>query len=98
MKITKKLFETALLILAVLSLTGCKKDKIDSHGQEYVEVESVELNETSANLLPGGTLQLVATVLPDDATHKGVTWKSNQTSVATVSDKGLVTAKGLGQC
>ena len=63
-----------------------------------MEVESVELNETSANLLPGGTLQLVATVLPDDATHKGVSWSSNQTGVATVSDKGLVTAKGLGQC
>lgn len=41
-------------------------------------------------------MQFVARVLPDDATHKGVTWKSNQTGVTTVSDKGLVTAKGVG--
>ncbi len=42
------------------------------------------------------TGQLQATVLPADATNKGVDWSSSNTAVATVSSAGLVTAKGVG--
>ena len=38
---------------------------------------------------------LTATVQPPEATNKTVTWESDKTSVATVSD-GTVTAKGVG--
>ena len=43
-----------------------------------------------------GTQNLQATVIPDDVTEKTVTWSSSDTSVATVDDKGNVTAVGKG--
>ncbi|MDR2585403.1 MAG: immunoglobulin domain-containing protein, partial [Prevotellaceae bacterium] len=42
-------------------------------------------------LSPGDVLQLVATVLPSNATDRSVTWSSNNTSRATVTSNGLVT-------
>ncbi|MBQ8279207.1 MAG: Ig-like domain-containing protein [Roseburia sp.] len=60
-------------------------------------VTGVSLNKTSATLTSkGATTQLTATVSPSSATNKSVTWKSSNTSVATVSSNGLVTAVGNG--
>ncbi len=53
---------------------------------------SIELNQTGAELTEGETLQLMVTVLPEDATDKTVTWESSNESVATVDENGLVTA------
>lgn len=50
-----------------------------------------------ATLNPGQTQQLTAVVLPDNATDKSVTWSSENTSVATVDQNGLVTAVDVGQ-
>lgn len=57
---------------------------------------SISLNNTSAELNTGETLQLTATVLPSNATNKTVTWTTSNSSVATVSSNGLVTAKAVG--
>lgn len=61
-----------------------------------IPVESVELSASEENLNVGGTLQLNATVNPNNATNKAVTWSSNHEDIATVSDTGLVTAKATG--
>ena len=45
----------------------------------------------------GQTFQLEATVVPDNAADKSVTWMSDNESVATVSSTGLVTAVGEGE-
>ena len=55
----------------------------------------ITLDQTSLALNPGGTATLTATVTPDDAEDKTVTWTSSNTRVATVSN-GAVTAAGLG--
>lgn len=60
-----------------------------------VEVTSVTLNTTTLNLTVGETSQLLATVLPTNATNKTVTWSTANASIATVSG-GLVTAIGEG--
>ena len=39
------------------------------------------------------TRQLTATVLPEDADNKTVTWESSDETVATVDSNGLVTAQ-----
>ncbi|MBQ0141432.1 MAG: Ig-like domain-containing protein [Prevotellaceae bacterium] len=44
----------------------------------------------------GETLQLSATVLPEDASDKTVTWSSSNDAIAKVSTDGLVTAKSAG--
>ncbi|MBP5280874.1 MAG: Ig-like domain-containing protein [Lachnospiraceae bacterium] len=59
-------------------------------------VTGVSLSQTSAAMNKGDTLQLTATITPSDATNKNLTWSSSRTSVATVSNSGLVTAKANG--
>lgn len=61
-----------------------------------VNPSSVSLNYSSITLNMGNTKQLKATVSPSNAKNKSVTWSSNDTSVASVSSSGKVTAKGPG--
>lgn len=60
-----------------------------------VEVAGITLDQTAATLTEGETLTLTATVSPDDATDKTVTWSTSDASVATVAD-GVVTAVAAG--
>lgn len=59
-------------------------------------VTGVSLDKTTLTLAVNDTGKLTATVIPDNATNKNVTWKSSNTSVATVSADGTVTAKNAG--
>ena len=51
----------------------------------------------NAEMEVGETLQLTATVSPDNADDKTVTWSSSDDSIATVDQNGLVTAKAEGK-
>lgn len=62
---------------------------------ELASPVSVTLSHTSASLNPGGTLQLIATVLPAEATYS-IQYESSNPSVATVTSDGLVTAVSVG--
>ena len=57
---------------------------------------SISLNKTSAIVTECNTLQLTATVLPENATYKSVTWSTSDASIATVSNSGLVNALASG--
>ena len=61
-----------------------------------VSVTSVTLDKTSLTLDVGGSDTLTATVEPDNATTKTVTWSTSDKNVATVQD-GVVTAVGAGK-
>ena len=61
-----------------------------------VPVTGVTLDQEELTLAVGATETLTATVAPDNATDKTVTWKSGKESVATVDQKGKVTAVGQG--
>ena len=72
--------------------------KVTVNGQPAtVPVQSVELNQTTLELIAGKEATLTATVKPDDATNKTVTWSSNNETVATVDNNGKVTAKAAGE-
>ncbi len=61
---------------------------------DVVHVTSVSLNQTSATLNIGDTLTLQATVLPENATNRGVSWSASNGNVSV--DDGLVTALQAG--
>lgn len=63
-----------------------------------IAVESVTLDQTSASVRVGDRLILVATVLPENASDKTVTWSSSSAYVATVSDEGVVRGVSVGSC
>ncbi len=65
---------------------------------DAIEPLSVMMNTTEAELEIGQQLSLSATVVPGDATPKSVNWSSTDTSVATVSSVGTVTAVAVGEC
>ena len=60
-----------------------------------IAVTGVTLNKNSTSLTVGDTDTLTATISPANATNKNVTWSSDTTSVATVSN-GTVTAIASG--
>lgn len=102
----KKMWK-ALAVLTALALfgsafTACKTDDDDGDGNNggggstVVSVTGVSLDRESAELEVGGTLALKATVAPDDAANKNVSWKSDKEEVATVKD-GTVTAVAAGK-
>lgn len=62
---------------------------------ESVSVTGITLDKTSVSLIEGENGTLSASVSPDDATDKTVTWTSSNESVATVAD-GVVTAVAAG--
>ena len=71
-----------IIIMSVLLFSSCRKEA----------VTSVTLNESSIMLPPGSSITLIATIYPDNASNKNVTWNSDNPKVATVNKKGLVTA------
>ena len=60
-----------------------------------IEVTSVTLDKTSLMLQVGETVQLTATVLPENATDKNVAWSSSDPDVAAVT-AGRITAESAG--
>ena len=58
-------------------------------------VESISLNETTITLVVGDEFILIATVLPENAENKTVTWLSSNSDVVTVED-GVLTATAIG--
>ena len=62
-----------------------------------VPVQSVSLDKTTLDLNIGENATLVATVLPENADNKTVTWSSSNTAVATVDATGKVTAVAAGE-
>ena len=96
--------KSKLLVLSaalMLVLCGCQNKNNDfvpddnpPVDPETVNVESVSLNQQSATLNIGDTLQLSETVLPENATNKNVTWSASNNNVSV--DDGLVTALAAG--
>ena len=62
-----------------------------------VNVTGVTVNKSKVTLTVGRKFNIIADVTPSNATVKGVTFKSDNTKVAKVTQQGLVTAKSKGK-
>ncbi|MBR6876276.1 MAG: leucine-rich repeat protein [Bacteroidales bacterium] len=78
--------------IEIAQQNGSLKHTITVKQAGRIAVTSVELNKTSFQLKEGDTETLIATVKPDDATDKTVSWSSSDTGIATVDANGKVTA------
>lgn len=83
----------AALMVAILGV-ACGDPKPEE--PKTIAVTGVTLSPASKVLAPGDSVQLTATVAPEDADDKSVVWSSSKESVATVSDEGLVSAISEG--
>lgn len=66
---------------------------------EPIAVTGISINKSSISIIKGKTEQLTATVIPDNAVDKRVTWSiqsQSENNVATISDSGLVKAINTG--
>jgi len=89
------------VLAAVFLLGACSTPDNPSSGDPnnqtpiIVAVTGISLNKTELTLTEGQSETLTATVSPDNATDKTVTWSSSDASIASVQD-GKVTAVKAG--
>ena len=57
-----------------------------------IHITDISLDNHSTTIKVGESFQLNATITPEDATNKGLTWSTSDASVATVDEHGKVTA------
>ena len=62
-----------------------------------VKVDAIELSESEKKLNVGKSFTITATVKPDNAWNRTVTWSSSDPSIATVDENGTVTAIAKGE-
>lgn len=96
-------FSRTIAIFALFAgvFSGCRPDEptpapTPTPTPAKVTVTGVTLNKTTLSLLEGNFETLTATVSPDNASNKSVTWKSSATDIAKVDDSGKVTAVKAG--
>lgn len=89
-----KIFLKALMCTAVFIMACCTPEKPDT--DKNIPVESITLNAESVNIEIGGTYQLEAKIIPENADSSNVTWQSGDPAIATIDANGLVTAIAAG--
>lgn len=94
MKPIKLLF--LIVIIGALFLTGCNKDPELPPEELDIDVTGLVLANPTAILAENTTLQLVYTMIPDNA-NTGITWSSDNEAVATVNDSGVVSGVAVGE-
>ena len=95
--------KTLLIIsLAALGLAGCNPAASSStisnseSTSEKIAVSDITLSASSLSMMKGETQTITATVLPENATDKSLTFASDNESVATVTNEGVVAAVSKG--
>ena len=61
-----------------------------------ISVTGLTIEPSALKILLGSTGSLTANVVPENATNKAITWTSDDTSIATIDENGLVTGVSIG--
>ena len=86
-------FQLPAILMLVISLafaTSCKPE--EKQPEQSKAVSGVYLSMTELSLEAGQTFTLTATVQPSNAENKNVSWASDNSSVVSVDQSGIVTA------
>ena len=93
MMFMKRMIAMVAVVFSVAMFASCSDD--DENNGGTVAVTGVTIQD-SLFLGVDSTFTLVATIAPEDATNKSVTWVSNADAVATVDANGVVTGVAEG--
>ena len=94
---TNTVLRSSLLVMPPVKLGASAGDDSGDDEELIVPVSYINLNSTYYELYEGEAVQLTATVGPKDATDKIVVWSSDNPTVASVDQAGLVTALAAGR-
>lgn len=85
----------SLFLLIILIFISCE-DSDSPEVDKPILVTSITITSTTTSILKNTTTQLTVTVSPTNAADKNIEWSSNDETIATVDDNGLVTGQGVG--
>ena len=74
------------ILLFIVMCCACSKEPESDLEPTLINVTAITLSQTSVTLSAGESVSLTATITPENATNKTITWSSSNTSVATVSN------------
>lgn len=84
---------TLIMLSSIFALSSCASDEVDTPIDEEIVPTQITLSDSSIGLFEGETKQLSASVLPENASNKTVTWSvSEGNDYVTISETGFVTA------
>lgn len=91
-----KIFFVVLLLLSIyFIISGLTTSENGQNNNEILE-EDLQLSTYILNMKVGEEQEVIATIIPSNATYQDITWYSGNTSVVTVTN-GLVKANGVGK-
>ena len=97
---TKEIFslhvfgEHIRLISHIFTISDISSDITATIG--YPRPESISLSSSNSTTYAGCSIKLSATIKPDDALNKNITWSSSDNSIATIDGNGIITGKAAG--
>ena len=87
--------KTTIKMTATIGKKSVKKS-IKVTVKKPVRIKKIVLSASSVQIVPGQQLTVNSKITPAKASVKDLEWSSSNSSVVTVSNKGIVTAKGNG--
>lgn len=89
----KKLVIIGLSI--IIAMASCTKEKTVE--KKIILASELSLDKVSASIIEGQSIQLNASILPEDTSNKTILWESTNVKIASVDAKGLVTSHQVGE-
>lgn len=95
------IYTISISLLSLMMLCSCDMDTGNQDNPVSIAISSISITGTGISngvitVAKGSTVQLSATVYPENTSDIEVSWISENDGIATVSESGLVTAVAEG--